>query len=250
MVKTYPNLSRKYVETVCVGGLTDNGKWIRIFPIRFRQLPFNKRFSKFDIIEAEVEPTHDKFGRIENHTIKDTTIEILGKLPATPENWERRKKLVLSHLDKSLEELELKKESDHVTMGIIKPREIIDFYRKNIEEFREWEAELIQGNQKTLIEKITGKKYESPLEKIPYWMGYHFYCQDERCNGHNMMCEDWEMLELFRNMRKREGSDEKAFEKVKQSYFTWMKERDIYFVVGTESKWNNFLIIGIFYPPK
>jgi hypothetical protein len=37
-VKTYPMLSKKYGELVCTVGLRENGEWIRIYPVPFRQL--------------------------------------------------------------------------------------------------------------------------------------------------------------------------------------------------------------------
>ena len=67
VAKTYPNLSQKYDRTVCTAGIDLNHKsWIRIFPIRFFDLPFPQRFKKYDVIEVEVEPTRDKFTRKES----------------------------------------------------------------------------------------------------------------------------------------------------------------------------------------
>ncbi len=44
-VKTYPNPSRKYQETVCVAGIDlDTKTWIRLYPIKFRDLEANKQF--------------------------------------------------------------------------------------------------------------------------------------------------------------------------------------------------------------
>ena len=38
-VKAYPNLSRKYGETVCVAGIDlDSKQWIRLYPIPFTRL--------------------------------------------------------------------------------------------------------------------------------------------------------------------------------------------------------------------
>lgn len=37
-VKTYPTLSKKYGETVCTAGLREDGSWVRIYPVPFRQL--------------------------------------------------------------------------------------------------------------------------------------------------------------------------------------------------------------------
>lgn len=36
-VKTYPNLSTKYEELVCTAGFREDGTWIRIYPVQFRQ---------------------------------------------------------------------------------------------------------------------------------------------------------------------------------------------------------------------
>lgn len=254
--KTYPNLSKRYVETVCVGGITLDGNWVRLYPIRFRKLPRDKQFHKFDLIEADIERTNDKFMRRENHKVKNGSIKIIGGLPVSlkyvnkktaKDNWKKRKKILLSVLDKSIESLEKEKKTNKKTLGIIKPKKIVDFYKKDIEECREWEKDLVEGTQKQLFEK----EYKSPLDKVPYWMGYHFFCDDKKCKGHNMMCEDWETLQLFRQMKKRYGTNEEAFKKVKEKQFDWMvKERDLYFIVGTESRHNKFLIVSIFYPPK
>ena len=54
-VKAYPNPSKKYEETVCVAGIdVDNGKWIRLYPITFRDLDENRRFKKYSIIQVRV----------------------------------------------------------------------------------------------------------------------------------------------------------------------------------------------------
>ncbi|MDO8549705.1 MAG: hypothetical protein Q7S39_06095, partial [Ignavibacteria bacterium] len=53
-VKTYPLPSSKYEELVCTAGLLEDGKWIRIYPIPFRSLPYGKRFAKFQWIELSL----------------------------------------------------------------------------------------------------------------------------------------------------------------------------------------------------
>lgn len=54
LVKTYPHPSNKSIETVCTAGLTEDGKWIRIYPIPFRYLAGDKQFKTFQWIEADV----------------------------------------------------------------------------------------------------------------------------------------------------------------------------------------------------
>ncbi|MEH2254085.1 hypothetical protein [Nostoc sp.] len=63
--KTYPSISTKYQETVCTAGvlLDDDEKpvqWIRIYPIRFRQLDFDKRYPRWSIIQQLYRNCRDK----------------------------------------------------------------------------------------------------------------------------------------------------------------------------------------------
>jgi hypothetical protein len=53
-VKAYPNPSKKYGETVCVAGIDlGTGKWIRLYPIQYRDLEDEKKFKKYSIIEIK-----------------------------------------------------------------------------------------------------------------------------------------------------------------------------------------------------
>jgi hypothetical protein len=175
VAKTYPNLSRKYDRTVCTAGIDlDTNQWMRIFPIRFFDLPYDQRFKKYDIIEIEVEHKSDgKYTRKESHHAKDDSIRIVGHLD-TQGNWKGRKEILLPLLSKSVEDLKAKYEVDHTSMGIIKPKEIVDFVATPIERCREWEKDLVTGIQQTLA-----GMYNSPLEKIPYKFSYVFECDDQ-----------------------------------------------------------------------
>ncbi len=129
----------------------------------------------------------------------------------------------------------------HPTLGIIKPREIQRF-RIVPEENPEWsEAELAKLRQQSMF-------YESPaheLEKIPFKFYFRYLCADADCGSHNMMCSDWELAELYRNLR---PDWEPGFQKRVQ----WMiEERDLHFFVGTLSDHpREWIIVGLWYPPK
>ena len=43
-VKTYPTLSKKYDELVCTAGFFEDGSWVRIYPLPFRKLDYEKRY--------------------------------------------------------------------------------------------------------------------------------------------------------------------------------------------------------------
>ena len=51
-VKAYPTPSRTYDDLVCTAGVTENGQWIRIYPVPFRALVVNDYFKKYQWISA------------------------------------------------------------------------------------------------------------------------------------------------------------------------------------------------------
>lgn len=247
IVETYPNLSTKYQRTICMAGIdVQTFEWIRIYPVKYFDLPYNQRPHKFEVIDVLVEQNKaEKFQRKESYKIKNETIKRLGIIP-TESNWKRRNAIVYRHIDPSIEYLQEQYEKDKTSLGFVKPIEITDFYAKPISEAREFERELIEGRQRTML----GEKYQSLLDKIPYRFGYKFRCNAD-CKGHDLMVEDWELLALYRSLVKKDDSKEVALQKCIEKYKErFLKERDVGFFVGTESKWNKWLIIGVYYPPK
>jgi hypothetical protein len=88
------------------------------------------------------------------------------------------------------------------------------------------------------------------LEKIPYKFKYQFSCDDPSCSGHEMSCTDWEMLQAYRRWRKEYGKDwETAF---RGRFERDMIDKvDTHFFVGTIHQHpKNWIIVGLFYPPK
>src|SRR5258706_3884188 len=105
IVKTAPNPTIKYLETVCTAGITVDGKWIRIYPLPFRYIDFYKRFTKYQWIEVSIKkrPTNKDF-RIDSYEPDWKTIKILGK-PLKADTWVERKKYVLPTASAHFEEI-------------------------------------------------------------------------------------------------------------------------------------------------
>jgi len=247
LVKTYPNLSRKYERTVCMAGIDiDTFDWMRIYPVPYFDLPYSKRPHKFEVIEVLAERNlAEKFQRKESYKIKSDSIKRLGVIP-TEKTWEKRNEIIYQNIAPSIEFLENQYNVDKTSLGFIKPKKITDFYVTPIEEARDFEKDLVEGKQKTLF----GEDYKTPLDKIPYRFGYKFTCADD-CEGHDLMVEDWELLALYRELIQRGDSKEVAIEKcIKKYKDDFLSKKDVGFFVGTESTWNKWLIIGVYYPPK
>ena len=252
-VKTYPTLSEKYDELVCTAGFKEDGSWVRVYPIPFRQKPYQEQYKKYDWIELDLIKNSKDF-RPESYRPKslDSEINIVGHLD-TKNNWEERKQLCLRKVYYNLNELisEAKNTKICTSLAVFKPTEIIDFYAQNDD--RAWSIIKIKKmEQLHLFEKQRNGKFEV-VKKLPYKFKYRFI--DNSGKESNMMIEDWETGQLYWNcLARHEGNEAKAIEDVKTKYLDdFSKTKDLYFFLGTTfinhyvSK-NPFMIIGTFHP--
>ncbi len=243
-VRTYPVPASKTVEASCTGGVTDDGKWIRLYPVPYRFLDEDKRFSKWHWIDVEVtKPASNS--RPESFKLKPDKIQIVGEI-GTQDEWRGRRDLLKPLVRSSM--CQIRRERDErgfPPLGIFKPTEI---KRLIIEPTAaEWTAnELSILRQDTLFEKAP----TVTLEKIPFDFKYEFRCAEPACKGHEMKCTDWEMGQAYRQWRKKYGSDWKR--PFRQKFEAGMIQKfDTYFFVGTVHQHpKNWIIVGLFYPPK
>jgi hypothetical protein len=243
-VKTYPLPSRKTIEASCTAGITEDGKWIRLFPLPFRHLEYSKQFKKYQWIEANVTKASDP--RPESYKIDLESIKLVGKQIPTRKNWQYRKELVLPLKSTSLCHLQNTQDQTNVSLGLFKPRCVNELIIEP-EEIPYWtEEELSKLGQQSMFDK----RYISPLEKIPFRFKYRFYCEDSNCGGHILSITDWEAGQAFRNFKSLYGDDwETQFRRKFEYDMTY--NYDTYFYVGTtRAHKNTWIITGIFYPPK
>lgn len=260
LVKTYPTLSKKYSELVCTAGITEDYQWIRIYPIPFRLLEYEKKYQKYQWIDVDlIKNTSDP--RPESHKIKNIDmIRLLNKIN-TKNNWEERRQLLLDNLIiyKNLEEIIEKANKNELSLVLFKPSRIIDFVIEKSEP--EWDNELVKKinndiKQPELFDTEVEKQAKETFElvnKVPYKFSYKF--SDETGKESCLMIEDWEIGQLYWNCLKSSNNNtEIAVEKVKQKYLTEFQRKDIYLFLGTTRQFhgwakNPFVIIGVFYPP-
>lgn len=250
VAKTYPECSKKYGCLVCTAGINEQGAWRRLYPIPWALFWGGKApklgYKKFDIISIPVRrASHDH--RMESYTVNPFTIEEKLKIEGHIKEWEDRRKIVEPYVDPNLEIL---RDSER-SLGIIKPKIIHDFLQKDRQRLRDPDEvltiEKIEQAQQLLLPNIEPEllqKSRTPPESLP-WIGYSFLCQGPNCKGHEMMCIDWEIQQLFRRYRNK---GEAGFVKVRDK--AMMAERDLHFVVGTTWRFPSWMIIGLFYPPK
>lgn len=246
-VKTYPEHSQKHKTVVCTSGITEDGEWIRLYPIKVDTYTGHSKVKKYDWIEVECQKATDEYlKRKESYKVREGSIKILdnslsssgGKTP-----WAERNKILFPNVAPSLEYLKEQYQNDRISLGLIKPKEVLDFFTRE-------ELTLPQKSheyQKSLFDD----KIFPIIDSIPHIFAYKFRCagcSDDK--SHNIMCEDWELFELYRNLGQNCADVKILWEKLRQKYYDWMIKRNLYFYMGMYSLQPTWLIIGLYYPPK
>lgn len=258
-VKTYPTLSSKYDELVCTAGFLENGTWVRIFPIPFRKLDYDKRYSKYDWVEIDLVRNNSDF---RPESFRPWSIEsafnVVGHLD-TGNSWQERKGIVLKKIYTNLTQLiaEAKDKGISTSLATFKPSEVLEFVIEPVE--REWDKKKLATLKANAQQMQLFQHSENPFEvvnKLPFKFSYRF--KDDEGTVSKLMIEDWEIGALYWKMlEKYDGHDRetKACEDVRKKYWNdFVLTKDLHLFLGTvyenhaKNYPNPFVIVGTFHP--
>lgn len=248
VVKTYPNPSQSYGETVCCAGVDlATGRWVRMYPITFRRLA-GKQFEKFQIIECRAsKPTKGDFRPESLHVDQDTITLVGNPLPAGDKGW-RQRMAMLPAPAPSVEAVQAAQVADGSSLAMIRPKEIKGLV---IEKAKPWnERQKAYLRQQHLDLGVATSRRLHELEQIPFTFSYRFTCDDERCAiVHELQVIDWEVGESYRRWSRMYG--DKWEEAIRKRYEHELPARDLHFVLGNLAKrQHTFLIVGLVRPPR
>lgn len=238
-VKTYPRPSQKMRQTVCTAGVCDDGSLIRLYPIPFRLLEEYRKYKKYQWISVDV-AKNESDPRPESYKVAPSSIVLGDIIP--PTDWDRRLEAVFkterySSMCKLNETVGTEK-----SLGLVKPKIVEDLIIEKDSPY--WSPKEEDSLKSIWLDETTVK-----LEKIPWKFSYRYRCHQPRCNGHCQLIEDWEVFQLFRNMRNKYGEQE-ALVKVKDKYMEMASPtKNLFFYVGRHSRHKAYMIIGTAAPP-
>lgn len=255
LVKAAPVLTSALQESMCVAAMSldESPRWVRLHPVPFRDLDDNTKFRKFQEVTVEViRPRSDR--RPESWTPIEGTI-LPGPTLGTERAWStRRQRLDRLGSDLTMCDLvELNRSGsgpDTPSLAIVRTREAPKFIisERDAEQLATWSArsEAI-GSQPSLFEDSSQTK--APFEVIPWRFSYRYHCLAPDCGGHNQTVVDWEAVALYRNVRS--NADWRELMRRKFEDELWAPDRDTVLMVGNmEQRPWNFLVLGVFWPPK
>lgn len=138
-VKTYPTLSRKYVETVCTAGVREDGSWVRIYPVPFRRLEEAEKYKKFDWIECDLRKSTSDTRPETYHPTDLRQIRIVSHV-GTRNNWRDRQRIMLqtAKVHTRLRDLIDDAKGNTKSLAVFRPTKILEFTWE--QEEREWDS--------------------------------------------------------------------------------------------------------------
>lgn len=229
LVKAWPQPSQKYGETVCCAGVTPEGEWRRLFPIRFRHLAGDAQFSRWDVVEYRAELPRDD-NRPESRRVDEPSLRVVRKM-AQP----ARAAFFDPLFRQSTAEAAAKGES----LTLVRPKSVrFRWKRKSDEELGE---ELIRRT-KTMAQGSLFDKELAAIQPCPFNLTLAF---EDAAGPHEMTCGDWETAAAFFNLSQTYG-DEGALDHLKTTYEDRYFAQGVALALGTVKKRpQQWLLLGI-----
>ncbi len=235
--KTYPVVSNKYMETVCTGGVQNDGRFVRLYPVPFRFLDEEEQYARWDVIRVRVyKDTKDD--RPESwHLQPGTKIEKLKRITTEKRRWDWMKHTVHSSTEKMTEA--------GVTNGCVEI-EPTEFYWKP--DNKKWsDGQLKVMRQGNLF--VSDKDLESLADRVPWQYRLKF---KEKNSGRE---DDAKVLawSLYQGLRRRlrtmdeDTALKETADAVMKSIFN--PEKAVYAIFGTHSRFGHWMISALYHVP-
>ena len=243
--KTYPELSKKYVETVCTGGVREDGSPIRLYPVPLRYLDGSKQYSLYDWIEVPVEKSRSD-PRRESFKVQSDKIRVVGHLE-TRDNWRVRRDIIFHDRGwqfDSVSALKASQAENGCSMGIVTPGAIEG--ARLVPKPNHEAAEYKQKWTDLQAQKDLFHPQYKELEYLPNRIKLKWRCLGAcaECarSPHDMTVLDWGLLELAR----RDGWNT-AVDRLHAITDAGVHDFKI-FMGNFRLHLQNFGIIGLWYP--
>jgi hypothetical protein len=213
IVKALPNPSRKHGETVCCAGVTAEGEWKRLYPIRFRQL--RDKFSRWDWVTFQYgTPKGDT--RPESCRVYEDRLEV-----ERPLDRKERASLLNPLILPSMGEAAAR----GMSLTLIRPINPKFQYRKKRPNLIVAERE---GYRETLRQTSFLDEDLEPIEPVPYVFAFSF---EDDAGKHTMQCSDWETSATFWRLSKTYG-EQGALNHLSKTYNEKYPQRGMVFAMG------------------
>ena len=229
LVKAWPQPSQKYGETVCCAGVTPEGEWRRLFPIRFRHLSGDAQFARWDVVQYRPERPHDDNRRESRRVDEPTLVRVRTMAQRAREGF----------FDPLFRDSIIAAADRGESLTLVRPKSLRFRSRPKSD------LDLEEERQRRTQTMQQGSLFDPELEAIepcPYNLSVTF---EDGAGPHEMTCGDWETAAAFFNLRRRYG-DEHALEHLRSTYEEDYFTRGVALALGTvKRRPSQWLLLGI-----
>jgi hypothetical protein len=168
----------------------------------------------------------------------------MGEPIPSANRWQARREIIDRLPHHTLKQLIQLHEEEHVSLGVVRPKRVLDLEISPTD--REWEPKYQQ-----IFQQLRLFREPLPLRKIPFEFRYVFECEDDE-KPRRALITDWELGALYLREEVRLGSEQAAAESVKKKFLGEIcrEDKDTRFFMGTVFPFNNWIVVGTFWPPR
>jgi hypothetical protein len=248
-VKAAPNPSERYGETVCVAGVRaefGHPGWIRLYPIRFRDLPHDDTFRKYQVITLDAVPAR---GDQRRESWKPIMSSIVQGAVLPP--WAKRRDWLDDYLEDSMCKLnsDARHNANAKSLALVRPQDVSGLL---IERHPGWTIEEQKKINKYVNQPdLFDSREKTPLQAPRFRAKYKYRCHDRQCGGHVQGLLDWEFVTLQRRLAAL--TDAEAYNAMRERFVTTMcgPRCETAFFVGNQAKRAHvFSVLGVYYPTR
>jgi len=251
-VKAAPEPSKSYGDTVCVAGVRidrEPHEWVRLYPVAFRHLSTEEQFSKYQVVELDVNPAQ-RDSRAESRRPVWGSLSIAEsalKMPARATVLEPMQTKTMCELSVGVQD-----DMNAQSLGLVQVRELRRF---EITNHPGWtaaqQAAVAASLEPTLFDDPDAKPVPA-LEAPQLRVYYNYYCMSADCGGHRQSILDFEMSALQYRGRRLPVGELKALitKKFRDEKFGPDKRTSLFVGnIADPMKRRSFSALGVFTVP-
>lgn len=234
-----PEPSKQHIETVCTGGITEQGELLRLYPIPLRYLEKESRYKLWTWAKFDVQKNASD-NRKESYRVREGSIQILSEV----KDWSERFELLQPAIVSDRETLDGLYHKDWTSIGVVEIG-LVDFYTRT--QKKDWDKDKPYIKQFHLYEQV------KPLELLPIEMRLKFLCKNNPdCKTHESALIGWQYMEAFRKFRDKYGSGEAAFDAIREKLLAFFadKKKRAFALMGTHHRYGSWMVAELYFIEK
>lgn len=221
LIKAQPHRSSNYFETVCCAGVGRDSRWRRQYPVPFRILASEQKFSRWQWISYDFSRSKRDLRR-ESQKVIPESIVVAGTVPKR-----ERAHFLNPLIRESLDEADARDES----LTLIRPDSFeLSWKRKSDSDLYDERIKHARlASQLSIFDKTA-----KPLDPCPFEFSVRW--SDQNGKQHRHVCDDWETAQALRNFSRRFG-ESKALITLQEKYNDYF-DRGLVLAFSTHSRRN------------